>query len=212
MVNSALSRLHLGYFAILQFANLMLVHASHRMIERPNENTSQDTGPVATTEKLTTLEVRVYIIEGRLVPMQTLDLGVTTATRIMRQAGVRLRWLDKDPQRFARSAGTPCAFPYAPGGVRITFFRDRLQTFFNARPSGAGSVLGHLMAHEITHVLQGISRHSETGLMRAHWSPEDYRQMPSKLLPLTPYDIKLIRMGVADWGALTKADACRSVP
>jgi len=209
-------------------------------MQRPNENTSQDTGPVATTENLTTLEVRVYIMEGRLVPLQTLNLGMTTATRIMRQAGVRLRWLNKDPQRFARSAGTPCAseptaptivmnfstttpegletgvvakaYPYAQGGVRITFFRDRLQTFFNARPSWAGSVLGHLMAHEITHVLQGTSRHSETGLMRAHWSPEDYGQMPSKLLPLTPYDIKLIRIGVADWGARAKADACRSAP
>ena len=52
------------------------------------------------------------------------------------------------------------------------------------------------MAHEITHVLQGISRHSETGLRRARWSPEDYRQLPSKPLLLTPYDVKLIRMGV----------------
>ena len=104
------------------------------------------------------------------------------------------------------------AYPYAQGGVRITFFRDRLQTFFNAMTSSVGFFLGHLMAHEITHVLQGISRHSETGLMRAHWSPEDYGQMASKLLPLTPYDIKLIRMGVADWGARAKADACRSAP
>ena len=214
-------------------------------MQQPNGNNElqgppQDTGPVATSENRTTLEVRLYAMEGRLVPMQALDLAMTTVTRILRQAGVRVRWLDKDPQRFARSEGTPCgsertaptivmnfsetppkglepgvvakAYPYARDGVRIAFFRDRLQTFFNAMPSWAGSVLGHLMAHEITHVLQGVSRHSETGLIRARWSPEDYRQMPSKPLPLTPYDIKLIRMGVADWSARVKADSCRPAP
>ena len=212
-------------------------------MQQPNGNNElqgppQDTGPVATSENRTTLEVRLYTMEGRLVPMQALALGMSTATRILRQAGVRVRWLKEDPTRFAKSQEARCAsertggtivmnfietppnglepsvvakaYPYARDGVRITFFRDRLQTFFDAMPSRAGSVLGHLMAHEITHVLQGISRHSEIGLMRARWSLEDYRQMPSNPLPLTPYDIKLIRMGVADWGARAKADACRS--
>ena len=221
--------------------------ASHTWsaMQQPNGNNElqggpQDTWPVAIPGNPTTLEVRLYTMEGRLVPMQALNLAMTTVTRILRQAGVRVHWLEKDPQRFARSERTPCgsertaptivinfsetppkglepsvvakAYPYARDGVRITFFRDRLQTFFDSRPSGAGSVLGHLMAHEITHVLQGISRHSETGLMRARWSPEDYMQMPSKPLPLTPYDVKLIRMGVADWSARVKADSCRSAP
>ena len=41
----------------------------------------------------------------------------------------------------------------------------------------SGKVLGHVLAHQVTHVLQGIARHSAEGLMAALWSTEDVRRM-----------------------------------
>jgi len=57
-------------------------------------------------------------------------------------------------------------------------------------------ILGHVMVHEITHILQGVNRHSETGMMKARWTPEDYCDMQWKPLEFTPEDIILIRLGL----------------
>jgi hypothetical protein len=42
---------------------------------------------------------------------------------------------------------------------------------------GKARILGHAIAHEIGHLLLNMSRHSETGLMRADWKPEDMQAM-----------------------------------
>jgi hypothetical protein len=52
-------------------------------------------------------------------------------------------------------------------------------------------------SNEITHVLQGMTRHSETGIMKAHWDDRDLRKISSKGLAFTPYDVLLIHQGMA---------------
>ena len=52
------------------------------------------------------------------------------------------------------------------------------------------------MAHEVTDILQGICRHSASGVMKARWDEEDFLQMAWKPLPFTDYDIDLIRRGL----------------
>jgi hypothetical protein len=61
----------------------------------------------------------------------------------------------------------------------------------------AGVVLGHVLVHEITHILQGIDRHSETGVMKARWTAQDYSKMTWEPLPFTPEDIDLIQRGLS---------------
>jgi hypothetical protein len=53
-----------------------------------------------------------------------------------------------------------------------------------------------VLAHEIGHVLQGIERHSETGVMMAKWTSEDYKQMVVKPLAFTEEDVILIHNGM----------------
>lgn len=53
------------------------------------------------------------------------------------------------------------------------------------------------MVHEITHVLEGINRHSEEGVMKAIWSAKDYERMRDHPLPFAPVDVDLIREGIA---------------
>ena len=59
------------------------------------------------------------------------------------------------------------------------------------------NVLAHVMVHEITHLLQGIGRHSATGVMKEVWTAGDFGGMRLRPLPFTPLDIDLIYVGLA---------------
>jgi hypothetical protein len=50
---------------------------------------------------------------------------------------------------------------------------------------------------KITHLLQGISRHSDTGVMKAHWSGADFCEMRRKPLGFTVEDVDLIYRGLS---------------
>jgi hypothetical protein len=94
--------------------------------------------------------------------------------------------LDAGPQALAR------AYPFE--GVRIDVFLDRIPSL---RADPESVVLAHVLVHEITHILQDVTRHSETGVMKAQWSSDDYRQMHFRPLPFTAEDIEVIHRGLA---------------
>jgi len=82
------------------------------------------------------------------------------------------------------------AMPYGTVGTRIHVLCDRVLSVSSRELAGA--YLGHVMAHEITHVLEGISRHSSKGVMKAHWDVNDFYQMVFRPLPFATEDVKLI--------------------
>jgi hypothetical protein len=55
-----------------------------------------------------------------------------------------------------------------------------------------GTLLGHVIAHEITHILQGVPRHSETGVMKARWERKDLQALVDHPLRFAPVDEALI--------------------
>jgi hypothetical protein len=57
-------------------------------------------------------------------------------------------------------------------------------------------VLAHVLAHEIAHILQGCSRHSVSGLMKARWNADDFTAISRNELRFAPEDIELIYLGV----------------
>jgi len=59
------------------------------------------------------------------------------------------------------------------------------------------NLLAHVLVHEITHILQGTCRHSDTGIMKARWTHQDYMEMGQKPLSFTEEDLQLIRTGLA---------------
>jgi hypothetical protein len=85
------------------------------------------------------------------------------------------------------------ALPYE--GNHIVVFYDRLQR--KVKGTQISSLLAHVLAHEVTHILQGIHRHSDRGLMKATWDGSDYQAMMWKPLPFTPGDIELLQSGLA---------------
>ena len=89
----------------------------------------------------------------------------------------------------------PCALAFALPyeGVHITVFYDRVLAMDKSFPD---AVLGHVLAHEIAHLLEGVVRHSVTGVMKATYTRKDTLAMRSTPLAFTATDIDLIDAGV----------------
>ena len=64
------------------------------------------------------------------------------------------------------------------------------------KPGNVSILLGHVIAHEVTHILQGVARHSESGVMKAQWTGADYREMTWEPLQFTDDDVMLIHSGL----------------
>jgi hypothetical protein len=88
----------------------------------------------------------------------------------------------------------PGALAYAKPfeGTHIVVFYNRVKN----RPGSASSLLGHVIAHEVAHILQGLIRHSESGIMKEQWDGADYKQMTWKPLEFTDEDTMLIYNGL----------------
>ena len=84
------------------------------------------------------------------------------------------------------------ALPYE--GVHIQVFYDRIS---QADPDLVPSLMANVIVHEITHILQGIDRHSAGGIMKAMWTSSDYTQMKRGQLRFTALDVEMIRDGFA---------------
>jgi hypothetical protein len=54
-------------------------------------------------------------------------------------------------------------------------------------------LLGHVMAHEIGHLLLGTNSHSSLGIMRAHWGRQDLEKANQNGLVFTPEEGKAMR-------------------
>ena len=92
-----------------------------------------------------------------------------------------------------RAGSLGFALPYE--GVHATVFYDRVGIFSARKGVPINLMLGYVLAHEITHLLEGINRHSDSGLMKASWTTQDLRG--SNLLELDGEDRKLIELGLA---------------
>jgi hypothetical protein len=92
------------------------------------------------------------------------------------------------------------ALPYE--GTHIVVFYDRVKN----KPGSVACVLGHVVAHEIGHILQGVEHHSESGVMKAHWTGVDCREMTWRPLHFTPEDVLLINRGLEVREAGRRAD------
>jgi hypothetical protein len=102
-----------------------------------------------------------------------------------------IRLSDDSPRRLFPGA---LAVSYPFEGVHIRVFYDRVRTVTPSCPLHV--LLGHVLAHEIGHILQGIDQHSASGVMKGYWDLSDYRRMARQPLPFTDLDIQLIRLGL----------------
>jgi hypothetical protein len=152
-------------------------------------------------------KVDVFIYGGESIPFATLQRAKALASGMFAKADVRIAWHGvarsewKGGNRvliIQMEMNTPKSFPPdAIGrslpfeGVHVSIFYDRIRQMNRERLPTL--LLAHAMVHEITHMLQGVERHSATGVMKAHWDWDDYMLMERQPLPFTPEDIQMIR-------------------
>jgi hypothetical protein len=160
----------------------------------------------------TDLTVPVCVPEG--INYQGLNLFTAEgiASKMFLQAGVRIRWLagqsnlrqrqpvivlsltSDTPENIA-----PNIFAYAQvfEGVHIRIFADHVAERVHRVISLGTALLAHVMVHEITHMLQGVNRHSEEGIMKATWAQTEVRRMVVAPLRFSAEDVRLIHTGLA---------------
>ena len=182
---------------------------------------------VASAHAATT--VRVCVNSGTSVSTFIFARAEAITGRMFKGAGIALDWHSVANARCrglqpARSvkldfvAGRPAgehpgALAYAQPyeADRVVVLYDRVEASADG-PTQVSTLLAHVIAHEITHLLQGISRHSETGVMKAQWSAHDFLQMAYKPLPFTPEDVDLIHRGLRRFAASADSVASLAVP
>jgi hypothetical protein len=138
-------------------------------------------------------------------PASEVVRGELQASQMFAAIGVRLDWsCRKSPLQQAivitltarapetRKPGELAyALPYE--GTHIVVLNDRVRKM---APNHVPAVFAHVLVHEITHILQGFPRHSESGVMKANWDSQDFAQMSWKPLLFTAEDVDLIHRGL----------------
>ena len=153
-------------------------------------------------------ERRVTVCMERGSDLLTVVTARAIASKMFAGIGVAIHWhpgLDGCPSqsiKISLSQTTPkserpgvyaYALPYE--GTHIVVYYDRIVAE-HEKPQ-VPNVLAHVLVHEITHILEGISRHSDSGIMKAHWDNIDLSQMAWRPLKFAQVDIDLIYAGLA---------------
>jgi hypothetical protein len=155
-------------------------------------------------------EVAVGLENAQMVPFVVLAQAEATAARIYAGVGVKIVWRSRQTTAIWMKFDTGVtaavhpgamgyATPYGGVGTCIHVLLDRVRSTGSQRLEGL--LLGHVMAHELGHVLEGISRHSDSGIMKARWEDRDFDQMLVRPLSFSAEDVDLIQMGAAKWAA-----------
>jgi hypothetical protein len=154
-------------------------------------------------------EIAVKLENTNAVPMEVLAQARYTAERIYAGIGVTLKWrgpakvevrmqFDYDVPANVHPGAMGYAKPYADTGTRIHILMDHLPSVLMGKADPAwykGAVLGHVMAHELAHVL--YVGHSDSGVMKARWDERDFAEMKTRPLAFRIEDAESIRAGVA---------------
>jgi hypothetical protein len=118
-------------------------------------------------------------------------IGVTVQWGNSPRAAIRISFAGRVPKEEHPGA-LAYAHPFAEGTAAITVLYDRIRFLAELRPGFEQRLLAHVLVHEIGHILLRTDAHSETGVMKAHWTVEDYDRMAKAPLAFTAIDRELI--------------------
>lgn len=147
------------------------------------------------------IQLQVSVFNSSPISFSTIERAEGEAGRVLRDIGVEAIWLNC-PQEISQEASLGrCSEVSYPSHLHLRILRVSHGLKVNtvgisfSEEDGRGCyadlfydpirelegetrvyptiILGHAMAHELGHLLLGTNSHSESGLMRAHWTRED---------------------------------------
>ena len=125
-------------------------------------------------------------------------LGTAPSYNDTMQRVVQVRIVSRAPDS-ANPGALAVALPYE--GIHLTIFYDRVT---RVMPEAPQVLLGYVLVHEITHLLEGFSRHSFAGVMKGNWDRMDGCRMRNDKFFLSAEDTQLIHIGIAARAARTQ--------
>jgi hypothetical protein len=159
------------------------------------------------------LKIRVYGFPG--LPEEVLPESYIEAERLLRPVAIGLKWVDC----ISLPLSVECTSPQLPSDLTVRvvatalppatqstlglaawsgdtaaafIFYDRVLAL-RGNTNFVPSILGRVLAHEITHLLLGSQGHSERGLMRGQWSPDDLRTASAACMGLTLQSVRFMQ-------------------
>jgi hypothetical protein len=175
------------------------------------------------------LSITVSVHNDAGTPFGILLQAESEASRIFRQSGLEIRWLNCSPLsnvpenqaecttadfprhlqlRIARRALNLNEFTMgisylsADGtGCYADIFYERAKLVYETSQVNVATILGHGIAHEIGHLLLGTNSHAPAGLMRARWQPADLASASKGTLLFSTLQSQEMRNKLAPWHA-----------
>ena len=163
-------------------------------------------GTMAAAGHTAVTEERRVTVCSAMAPGPEFGAAHMLASEMFARIGVKLEWrgpahCPAGALQVTVSTRTPedlkpgaLAYALPFEGSHIVVIWDRVQATVGPRVS---VLLAHVLAHEITHILEGLCRHSDSGLMKAYWDGSDYRGMNSQPMAFAGEDVELIYAGLA---------------
>ena len=164
--------------------------------------------------------VTVNVYNDAVVLEPILAEGRREATRIFQRAGVKIMWLDCSHSEGQSIDGPACRTPMARShlAVRIVpwswksddavfgkaflsydegaycdVFYESVKKLHEGWHARIPILLGHVIAHEIGHLLLGTNAHSWMGIMRSQWQDEELQSITMGRLLFTPPQIERLK-------------------
>ena len=162
------------------------------------------TGVAGAAETREPATVRLQLRNEARVSDDVLEESRNEVARIFARAGFDVLWVDEAPRitvkivahviGYARAASPVMgvALRTADGPIAQVFFR-RVEEFARIHRADLGTMLGHVMAHEVGHLLMPTLSHSPTGLMRGVWDDAQVRDAAGGALTFTDGQAEKIR-------------------
>lgn len=145
--------------------------------------------------------ITISVYNDAQAPAEVLERAQNEASRVFRQAGIEVHWLNcripavsEEASRACRQATFPehlhlrivrkslglkaeamgTSFQADDGsGCYADLFYEPMQQLHQTDGTDIASLLGHVAAHEIGHLLLGANSHSAAGIMHAHWTAQE---------------------------------------
>jgi hypothetical protein len=156
------------------------------------------------TGESTAVSVTVDVFNDAATPRSVLEFAEQEASRIFMAAGLEITWVDclARQQNVPSASCPPSRGPthlnlrILPRGKRVTedsfgvaflavdgtgtyidVFYDAVEKLHHESNTSPGRLLGHVMAHEIGHLLIGSHAHSNWGIMCPVWGRKELRSI-----------------------------------
>jgi hypothetical protein len=181
------------------------------------------------------LPITVSVHNDAGIPFGILLQAESEASRIFRQSGLEIRWLNCTIPQSVPESPSECAAADFPRHLQLRIvkrslnlderamgisylsddgtgcyadlFFDRAQLIHEISHISVAAILGHGVAHEIGHLLLGTNSHAPTGLMRARWQPADLADASQARLLFSRLESQEMRNKLSAWHAQVRPDS-----